>query len=239
MSLVFNSARIESLDIIENETDFPQNIEICLCKIPIRKKDGYSIDFMNQISLKLKNKMVKNGIVFFICYSPIEEKIRPFEMVSIMTGNGFTHIDTIVIEKTWLPGKRSETNLVNSYDMVFHFCNGDAWGLDREPIRNYLNTDIDRTCPGNVWRVETGSLEEAYPLDLAELLIRMADVLPGSLIFDPFMGTKASLLASLKLGHNFIGYEKDMEKIKIYEKILKGENKNDLQEIKSKKDTIG
>jgi DNA modification methylase len=82
-----------------------------------------------------------------------------------------------------------------------------------------LNTLEEVTCPGNTWQVETGSLDDSYPVDLAELLIRMTDCLPGSIIFDPFMSSTAALRAALKLGHSFYGFEKDKRKLKKYKKI--------------------
>ena len=73
---------------------------------------------------------------------------------------------------------------------------------------------------GNLCKVETGSLEESYPVDLAELLIRMTDALPGSVIFDPYCGGSASLQAAMKYGHSFFGFEKDQRKITKYKKII-------------------
>jgi hypothetical protein len=169
---------------------------------------------------KLKSCMVKNGVVFLVCYAPVENKARPFEIARAMTDAGFHHIDNIVVEKSWFPGKRSETNLVNSHEYVLHFCNGVVWNLDRIPIREYLNIDENVSCPGNTWKVETGSLDESIPLDLAELLIRMTDALPGSIVFDPFMKNRAVLQASIKLGHSFHGFEDDPKRVKKYQKML-------------------
>ena len=158
--------------------------------------------------------------MFLVCYAPNEDKCRPFEIARAFTDEGFTHIDNIIIEKSWLPGKRSESNLVNSHEYVLHFCNGKVWKLDRLPIKEYLGLDESASCPGNTWKVETGSLEEAYPLDLAELLIRMTDALPGSVVFDPYMGTSASLQAAVKLGHSFHGFETNQRKLKRYKGII-------------------
>ncbi len=155
-----------------------------------------------------------------MCYAPNECKARPFEIANIMTEVGFNHIDNIIVEKSWLPGKRSESNLVNSHEYVLHFCNGKVWNLDRLPIKEYLSLGEDVSCPGNTWKVDTGSLEESYPLDLAELLIKMTDALPGSIIFDPYMGTSAALKASLTYGHSFYGFEMDQRKLKRYKKII-------------------
>jgi len=200
---------------------WPNAIEVCMTRVPIRKRDGYSPENIRKIAQKLKMNMVKNGVVFLICYAPVECKSRPFEVAKIMMEEGFRHIDNIIIQKSWLPGKRSEINLVNSHEYVLHFCNGDVWNLDRLPIKEYLGVTDELSCPGNTWKVETGSLEEAYPLDLAELLIRMTDALPGSIIFDPWMGTQSGLRAALRLGHSFYGYEQNERKIKRYKKVVK------------------
>jgi DNA modification methylase len=219
-NLFSTNVRINNLDPLNPLAVWPQGIEISIFKVPIRKRDGYSLDGIQKLAKKLKTNTVKNGVVFVICYAPNEDKARPFEVAKAFADEGFTHVDNIIIEKSWLPGKRSESNLVNSHEYVFHFCNGKVWKLDRLPIQEYLKLDENISCSGNLWKVETGSLEEAYPLDLAELLIRMTDVLPGSVIFDPYCGTSASLLASLKLGHTFFGFEANQSKIKKYKKII-------------------
>lgn len=222
ISKIFQTnVRITKGEALARDSVWPHGIELCITRIPIRKRDGYSIELIQELGAKLKSNMVQNGVVFLICYAPTEAKFRPFEIAAEMVRQGFTHIDNIIIEKSWYPGKRSEVNLVNSHEYVMHFCNGKVWRLDREPIRSYLKTDEEITCPGNTWKVRTGSLDEAYPLDLAELLLRMTDLLPGSIVIDPFMSTTSGLIASLKLGHTFWGFEKDQKKLNRYEKITK------------------
>jgi hypothetical protein len=213
--------RIQNLDPFDAAAVWPKNIEICITRLPIRKRDGYSIENVQKFAERLKPCMAKNGVAFIICYAPTEAKGRPFEVANEMAKVGFNHIDNIVIEKSWFPGKRSEINLVNSHEFVFYFCNGEVWKLDRLPIRAYLGTGDDVTCPGNTWKIKTGSLDEAYSVDLAELLLRMTDSLPGSLIFDPYLGTSAPILASLKLGHSFYGFERDAKKMVKYDKLIK------------------
>ena len=222
LSKLFESnIRVNNLSPTDPDAVWPHNIEICITRVPIRKRDGYSVESMQQFAKKLKFNMVQNGIVFLICYAPVEAKWRPFEVAKIMADTGFTHIDNIVIEKTWFPGKRSEVNLVNSHEYVMYFCNGGVWKLDRLPIREYLKTDEDASCPGNTWKVVTGSLDESIAADLAELLLRMTDALPGSIVFDPYMGNQSTLMAALKLGHSFYGFERDPKRIKKYEKAIK------------------
>jgi DNA modification methylase len=219
---IFNpSVRISSLHPMDENAIWPMNTEICITRIPIRKRDGFDIEVFKKFAIKLKQHMVTNGIVFLICYAPNEAKNRPFEIAKVMGDVGFYHIDNIVIQKTWFPGKRSEVNLVNSHEYVLHFCNGNVWKLDRLPIRRYLKTEEEVSCPGNSWCVETGSLDESYPVDLAELLIRMTDCLPGSIVFDPFGGGTGSLKTALLLGHTFYSFNMEAKMAKKCNSILK------------------
>jgi DNA modification methylase len=218
---IFNtSVRISDMDPMHEDAIWPSGAEICITKVPIRKKDGYKYSLMEKLAKKLKSSMVKNGAVFIVCYAPSEAKSRPFEIAKAMVEAGFTHIDNIIIQRSWFPGKRSETSLVNTHEYVLWFCNGSVWNLDREPVKRYLKLSDDITCCGNTWQVETGSLDEAYSVDLAELLIKMTDSLPSSLIFSPYMSTSSVLKSAIKLGYSFSGFETDPRKIKQYKKIL-------------------
>ena len=161
-----------------------------------------------------------NGILFVICYAPSESKSRPFEVASEIAKAGFNHVDNIVVEKTWQPGLKSKSTLVNTHDYVFFFVNGDTWTIDRTPIKQYLFQQPDQPCCSNTWLVESGSLDESYSDDLAELLIRFADLLPGSSIFDPYMGNAGIVKSCLKLGHSLTGFEPDLKKITQYQKII-------------------
>lgn len=218
--LFASNIKINTGDCLDQFALWPHNVDILIARIPIRKRDGYSEEMLEALSKKIKECMAQNGVAFLICYGPTEEKARPFKIAQSVASMGLNHVDNIVVKRSWLPGKRSESNLVNSHEYVFFFCNGDVWGLDRLPIKEYLGLNNDVSCPGNTWTVETGSLDEAYPLDLAKLLIKMADQLPGSLVFDPFMGTQSALQAAIESGHSFVGFEKDSRRVKRYKKLI-------------------
>lgn len=218
--LFYSNVRISNVDPMSRDAVWPHNVEICITRIPIRKRDGYSPENMASFANKIKSCMVNNGIVFLICYAPIECKARPFQVAQAMVDAGFHHIDNLIIEKSWLPGKRSEVNLVNSHEYVLYFCSGKVWSLDRTPIRDYLKVDESLLCPGNTWKVETGSLDESISKDLAELLLRITGALPGSVVFDPFMGNQSTFLASIKLGHSFFGFERDAKRFKKHQNTL-------------------
>ena len=211
---------IQQLKPFDPVAVWPNGIEVCIARVPIRKRDGYSLDMMKNLATKLKNNMTLNGLVYLICYAPSEAKARPFEVADLMVKAGFSHVDNIVIEKTWMPGKKSENTLVNSNDFVLVFCNGTVWKIDRTPVKHYMMTEEASPCIGNTWLVETGSLDDAYSDDLAELLLRFSALLPGSSVFDPFMGNSAIVKACLKLGHSLNGFETDQRKIQQYKKVI-------------------
>ena len=214
------SVKINTSQLFDKDSVWPQGVEVCITRVPIRKRDGYTPEFMKNFAERIKGSMAPNGLVFLVCYAPTEAKFRPFEVAKEMVDAGFTHVDNIVVEKTWLLGKRAENALVNSHEYVLFFCNGNVWKIDRQPVKKYLMLEDSAPCIGNTWLVETGSLDEAYSEDLAELLLRMASCLPGSSVFDPFMGNSASLKACLKLGHSLTGFETDTRKVAQYKKVI-------------------
>jgi hypothetical protein len=220
-SLVFDThIKIDTLNPMDKDAVWPANIEVCVTKFPIRKRDGFSADLLKKFVKKLKASVVPNGKVYIVCYAPSECKSRPFEVAKEMIGAGFNHIDNIVVEKTWMPGKRAENMLVNSHDYVLFFVNGDTWKIDRSPLHTYLMQEESSPCIGNTWLVQTGGLDEGYSDDLAELLLRFSDLLPGSSVFDPFMNNSGIIKACLKLGHSLKGFETDNRKINQYKKLL-------------------
>lgn len=212
--------RISNTGPLDERAVWPHGIDVVVTRVPIRTKDGYTRGRMEDLANRLRGSLAKNASAFLICYAPVEQRTRPYELAMIMEKAGLKLVDTIIVQRSWLPGKRNEHSLVNSYDMVFHFCNGEVWGLDRQPVKEYLSTAEDQTCCGNLWKVETGSLEDSYPPILAELLIRITDTLPAAMVFDPFMGTKSTLVSAVRLGHSFYGFEESAGKFKAYEKLL-------------------
>lgn len=205
---------------LESDSVWPMNVELVIFRIPIRKKDGYSEYLLKTVAAKLKASLAPNAMAFVICYAPSECKSRPFEVAHEIAKTGLNHVDNIVVERTWHPGKKSDQTLVNTHDYVFFFVNGDTWTIDRTPLKQYLFQPADQPCIGNTWLVQSDSLDDAYSDDMAELIIRFADLLPGSSVFDPFMGNSGIVKSCLKLGHSLTGFEPDLKKINKYKKII-------------------
>jgi hypothetical protein len=221
MSIFFDThIKIDEVDLFGDVAIWPKNMEVCITRIPIRKRDGYSLEMVRNLVNKLKQSMVQNGKIFLICYAPSECKSRPFELCSEMVKGGFSHIDNIVVERTWKSGKKSENSLVNSHDYVLFFTNGPIFTIDREPVKHYLMQEDKGACCGNTWIIESDGLDDSYSCDMAQLILMFSDLLPGSAIFDPFMGNTSIIKACLKLGHSLIGFETNKRKLAQYEKVL-------------------
>lgn len=217
--------RVSELDLFSEDAVWPFNVQVCITRVPARKKDGWSQEMFDKFALKLKSSMARNGSVFLIVYAPSEQKSRPFDIVNSMVRAGFTHVDNIVIKKTWFTGKRSGNTLVNSHEFVLQFCNGDVWKLDREPIFDLLGlSPKEMSCPGNTWEVDMGSLDESYPEFLAETLINMTRTLPGEVVFDPFGGGTGGLKAAIKLGLSYYSFEKNKKVLSKIKNIIENLN---------------
>lgn len=100
--LIFDQViRVSELDLFSEDAVWPFNVQVCITRVPARKKDGWSQEMFDKFALKLKSSMARNGSVFLIVYAPSEQKSRPFDIVNSMVRAGFTHVDNIVIKKVF------------------------------------------------------------------------------------------------------------------------------------------
>jgi DNA modification methylase len=224
-----NNIRIIALSAMDKDAIWVHNIHTCITKFPIKKKDGYSLSFVDRFAKQLHIHMAQNGHIFLICYAPSEDKKRPFEIASIMEKNGFKHIDNILIVKNWSAGKRFENSLMNTHEYILWFTNGDKVIIDKEPVNNFLKLE-EGLAAGNTWHSKVSTLDEAIPQDISDALIKMTNCLPSSLIFDPFMGNSSTITSALNCGHNFYGFETNEKKIKKYTEILDNYHTEDIEE---------
>jgi len=80
----------------------------------------------------------------------------------------------------------------------------------------------DLHCLGDVWWIPykttgatkkkaTADLEHSYgfPEELVERVIKVANLAPGSVVLDPFMGSGTTAVVAKRLGHSVIGIERD------------------------------
>lgn len=217
--LYTQSAKILNENPVYADTIFPANSDICITKIPIRHVDGYSKKFIEGLADKLSGCMAINGMVFLICYAPTECKYRPFEVAKVMADKGFHHVDNIIVEKTWVSGRKIDNMLLNSHEYVLVFSKSKNWVMDKKALEIFFGIEGNDFL-GNTWIFDSGLLSQSIPVHLAEALMRMVQCLPGALVIDPFMSNENTLKISLKLGYSFWGCEKDKKRMPDYEDII-------------------
>jgi len=217
--LYTQSAKIFQENVAYSDIIFPAHVDICITKIPIRQIDGYSEEFIMAFADKLSACISPNGMIFLICYAPTECKYRSFEVSKIMTDKGFHHVDNIIVEKTWVSGRKIDNMLLNSHEYALVFSKSKDWVMDKRALELFFGIEGSDFL-GNCWVFESGLLSQSIPIPLAEALMRMVQCLPGALVMDPFMSNESTLKVALKLGYSFWGCEKDKNRMKDYENII-------------------
>lgn len=119
--------------------------------------------------------------------------------------------------------------LNNCHEYIFHFTSegdvdlnkldvgveyGDSSNVDR-----WGDEDSDKRGRGNTWFIPYGTVHDkkahpaAFPILLPERCIRLHGYDNNTVVFDPFMGSGTTALASLKLDCKYIGFEIDEDYI--------------------------
>lgn len=206
--------------------EWPENVDLMFTKMPATEKEGFTRGLAGYIANKAFNSMNNNTLAFVLVSSYKEEKVRPYIVADTFRDAGFTFIDTIVwVKNKFIPTQGSK-RLNNVYDFIFMFSKGDNYHLDRESIA-YLKNRIDMDdsnneylCGGNVWKIKVDD-KDFVPFELVECVMRLANLLPNSLVIDPFMGSGATLKVALNNLHSFWGCESDAQRFKRCKRIIR------------------
>ena len=200
---------------------WPRTVDLLITKLPATEKDGFTKGLAGFIANKAFTAMNPNSLAYVIVSSFKEDKARPFAVVDIFVNAGFNFVDSIVwLKNKFIPTQGSK-RLNNVYDFVFFFSKGDNYHLNR-PSVSYLKKNVrpdeestsdEYLCPGNAWAIKIAD-KDTTPVELIDCLIKLSNVLPNSVIVDPFMDTGAVLQAALQNGHSFWGTETEKAKFK-------------------------
>lgn len=140
----------------------------------------------------------------------------------------------------------SKRYMTNCHEYIFQFTkkgnveiNKLAIGVkyqDKSNIKRWKSAGKDLRGRGNTWFIPYKTIWNSrphptvYPAQLPEMCIKLQGVTNKMLVLDPFMGTGATALASIRVGVNYIGFEIDEKYVEVAnEKIVK------LKKDKSKK----
>lgn len=89
---------------------------------------------------------------------------------------------------------------------------------DKSNVTRWANAKNDVRCRGNTWFIPYETIKNrakerphpaTFPVQLAEMCIKLHGVAQTELVLDPFLGIGQSALAALKLEKNFVGFEID------------------------------
>ena len=115
--------------------------------------------------------------------------------------------------------------LNHCYEFIFHFTRDGNVPLDRlavgvpyqdkSNIGRWRSAKADVRCRGNTWFIPYKTIRTrrahpaAYPVELAEMCIKVHGLDRVSKVLDPFLGIGATALACKKLGKSFVGFDVD------------------------------
>lgn len=89
---------------------------------------------------------------------------------------------------------------------------------DKSNVTRWASAKNDLRCRGNTWFIPYETIKSrandrphpaTFPVQLAEMCIKLHGVAKTALVLDPFLGIGQSALAALKLEKDFVGFEID------------------------------
>jgi hypothetical protein len=210
--------------LVTEVPNWPRNVDLLMTCFPATEKEGFTKGLAGYVANKAYNSLNNNTLAYVMVSSFKEEKVRPFSIVDIFTSAGFKFIDTIIWVKNKFVPTQGTKRLNNVFDYVFMFSKGDSYHLNRGSVAYLKNQSIpdcdeEYLCPGNVWKIKIDD-RDVTPVELFECLIKLSNLLPNSLIVDPFMNAGSTLRAALQLEHSFWGCEPDKNNFKKCKKII-------------------
>jgi len=118
--------------------------------------------------------------------------------------------------------------LNHTYEHLFHFTktgnvpiHRNAIGVpyvDKSNIKRWKHNKNDKRCRGNCWfipyktirsKLEKGTHPAIFPVELAEMCIKLHGYNKDTQVYDPFSGSGSTMLAAKRLGVNAIGTDID------------------------------
>ena len=130
---------------------------------------------------------------------------------------GFTYLNSLAIVKDNPLPHFAKTNFRSAFELCFYVCKG-----DKPKTFNFIS---QQECV-NVYRYLIGIKDTEHPtekpLNFFRRLIKISSN-EGDLVFDGFMGSGTTAVASKQLNRNFIGFEISKEYCKIAQNRLNQE----------------
>ncbi len=177
--------------------------------------DEYS-DFTRRLFLEFDRILTPNGCVLYNINYGAENTDGMFQAVNeIISQTPFTIADVIVWKKSSaMPNSCSSNRLTRIWEFIFVFCRRTEMKtfLCNKQVKSYRKTgqpayenvfnlieakNNDGVCPYN---------KATYSTELCEKLLSIY-AKPGSVVYDPFMGSGTTAVACMRMGFDCIGSE--------------------------------
>lgn len=172
----------------------------------------WTVNYFKQFDKVLK----KNGCILYnLSYSSENTHLIWLTVAEIIKRTPFTTADAIIWKKkSALPNNMSPNKLTRIVEYVFVFCRKDefkTFNANKEVV-SYRSTGQKNF--ENIFNfIETKNNDGVTKLNKATYSSELCEKLlliyaqPNSVVFDPFMGTGTTAVATKRLGHSFVGCE--------------------------------
>ena len=204
---------------------WPLNADLLITHMPVSFAKGYGKGIAGFIANKAFSSLNNNCLAFVVVSSLKEDKLRPYEVIQAFVAAGFKYIDTIVWIKNKIGQTQGSKRLNNSYDHILMLAKGVNYHLNRQSIAHIRNridgNSNEYICPGNAWKIAI-SKQFTLPEELITYLIKLANLIPNSMILNPFAEDGSILKVANDMGHSYWGTEKDKKLYAKCKRIIKG-----------------
>ena len=225
------------------------SVKVCVTSPPyFRKKDyetQYStyeqyLDYLQDVWLEVRRVLKESGLLFVNIGDSFDNQFKSHDVARAIVDLGFNLVQTVIWVKGHYTPVQGDRHMNHLFEYVFVFSKSGDYSLDRlgigVPYKDKSNigrwkvATKDVRCRGDVWHVNYETVQRhsqklhdaIYPVELAKMCIRLANLKKSELVLDPFLGSGTTIVAADELGLNAIGYEINPQYAKIIRTKLAG-----------------
>lgn len=228
-------------------TSPPYNIGIKYNSYNDQMPEHHFREWLHYTALVMREQLKRDGSLFLVLGFKASEPFHELAMATVFNTH-FVLQNKIIWVKSYHDPEtdqtaghfkpiNSERYLNNCYETIYHFTHTGEVPLQRKAIGvpytdksniQRWNGKEDLRCRGNAWFLPYKTAQSAkqhpasFPVELAEMCLKLHGVSSDSLVLDPFCGVGSTLIAAKRLDAKYIGFDIDPMYIEIAKRELKG-----------------